>query len=51
MPKLESNARRDRKNIYELETLGWRVLTIWECECKASTTDALKTRILRFLED
>lgn len=30
--KLTANAERDRKNAEELRTLGWRVLTIWQCE-------------------
>lgn len=29
--KLEGNVRRDSTAISELENLGWRVLTIWEC--------------------
>ncbi|MBI2293407.1 MAG: DNA mismatch endonuclease Vsr, partial [Betaproteobacteria bacterium] len=29
--KLEENARRDSKAVSELQKLGWRILTIWEC--------------------
>jgi len=30
--KLSATVERDRRNIEELVSLGWRVLTIWECE-------------------
>jgi len=32
--KLEANKQRDQKNIERLETIGWRVLVVWECEIK-----------------
>ena len=32
--KLASNKERDQKNIGLLESMGWRVITIWECELK-----------------
>lgn len=31
-PKLEGNLERDLKNRAALETLGWRVIVVWECE-------------------
>lgn len=31
-PKLEANKERDLRNRQQLESLGWRVLIIWECE-------------------
>lgn len=33
-PKIEQNRQRDARNIEALLTLGWRVLTIWECDLK-----------------
>ncbi|MBC2840101.1 very short patch repair endonuclease [Robiginitalea sp. SC105] len=30
--KFEKNVTRDKRKIKELEDLGWRTLTIWECE-------------------
>jgi DNA mismatch endonuclease (patch repair protein) len=30
--KLASNVDRDRECIKNLENLGWRVITVWECE-------------------
>jgi DNA mismatch endonuclease (patch repair protein) len=34
LPKLAGNRRRDERQLKELRMLGWRVLTIWECETK-----------------
>lgn len=47
--KFDQNVKRDRKNIAELENLGWRVMTVWECEAEASRSD-LKSKVTRFLE-
>lgn len=30
--KLDANKRRDLEKRKELESLGWRVIEIWECE-------------------
>ncbi len=32
--KLNGNVERDMRNAAELRKLGWKVLTIWECETK-----------------
>lgn len=32
--KFSKTVKRDAKNKRELEKLGWKVLTIWECEIK-----------------
>lgn len=31
-PKIESNRARDRRKEKELIELGWRVVTVWQCE-------------------
>ncbi|MBU1695238.1 MAG: very short patch repair endonuclease [Verrucomicrobia bacterium] len=46
-PKLAKNKARDGRNQRELRRLGWRTLTIWECQLKTGTV--LKSRIKRFL--
>ncbi|WP_237701071.1 very short patch repair endonuclease [Komagataeibacter rhaeticus] len=33
--KFDTNRKRDRRNVEELENLGWRVVTIWECEARS----------------
>jgi DNA mismatch endonuclease (patch repair protein) len=35
--KLGANADRDSRNVADLEVLGWRVLTVWECALKGKT--------------
>lgn len=47
MPKLERNRARDMKNVTKLRRLGWKVLTIWECEL---SKPQLQQRIVRFLD-
>lgn len=32
--KLEANVERDRRAIERLQTLGWRVLCVWECSTR-----------------
>lgn len=34
IPKFAANVERDARKAAELETLGWRVLVIWECETR-----------------
>ena len=47
-PKLARNVARDASAKSALERLGWRVLTIWECQV---TTLGLADRIDRFLRE
>jgi DNA mismatch endonuclease, patch repair protein len=30
--KIEGNFARDRRHVSELQSLGWRAITVWECE-------------------
>jgi DNA mismatch endonuclease (patch repair protein) len=32
--KITSNCERDKVNLQKLTTLGWNILTIWECEIR-----------------
>jgi len=47
-PKLKRNCQRDRKNLKTLRSLGYEVLTIWECETK--NHERLTARLRKFLE-
>lgn len=47
IPKLARNIDRDARNQRALRYMGWRVLTIWECETKK--LDTIKARVVRFL--
>lgn len=48
LPKLNANKARDGKVRARLKGLGWRVLTIWECQVRDA--DVLKKRISEFLD-
>jgi len=38
VPKLQENVKRDRTKIEQLESLGWKVLVVWQCETKDVAT-------------
>jgi DNA mismatch endonuclease (patch repair protein) len=46
-PKLEANRLRDERQQVELEQLGWRVLTVWQCQTKDE--HSLLQRLRKFL--
>lgn len=43
--KFEENVARDRRQHCQLQSLGWRVITVWECETKDKP--ALEQRLRR----
>jgi DNA mismatch endonuclease, patch repair protein len=45
--KLNRNVERDKTHMEALQELGWRVLTVWECEIRSSD---ILTTVKRFLE-
>lgn len=47
LDKLEGNIRRDGQAVTALETLGWQVLIVWECE--VSDLPALTRKVSSFL--
>ena len=38
-PKILRNVERDQLSRQELETLGWKVIVVWECELKKKIRD------------
>jgi DNA mismatch endonuclease (patch repair protein) len=46
--KFESNVRRDRAALAELDGMGWRPVVVWECEVR--DRDALAERLRSILE-
>lgn len=46
-PKLIRNVLRDEKNLSQLNEMGWRTLTIWECETRNS--EDVLARCVHFL--
>lgn len=45
--KLNKNVDRDKRNLLALKELGWKVLTIWECEI--DDRERLRERLTDFL--
>lgn len=45
IPKIEGNVHRDEKNKKLLQELGWRVVTVWECELKKAVFDDTMARV------
>ncbi|WP_271592232.1 very short patch repair endonuclease [Bradyrhizobium sp. CCBAU 65884] len=46
-PKFDRNRARDARNAQELAAIGWRLLTVWECEL--SNLETVTRRLVRFL--
>ena len=44
-PKIMGNVERDKRNLVELQQLGWTVLTVWECELKKKVIDVTLERL------
>jgi len=47
LAKFERNMRRDRQSSKELKAMGWRVVTVWECETR--NPEKLRRKLLRTL--
>ena len=43
--KLYGNRERDARNKEELKAMGWKVITVWECELKKSNIQTTLKRI------
>ncbi|OSZ69569.1 very short patch repair endonuclease [Sphingomonas sp. IBVSS2] len=46
--KFDANTSRDKRVTSELEALGWRVITIWECESRNNSelSDLIRSLVL-----
>ena len=47
--KIDRNVIRDKSDVSLLESLGWRVLIVWECEIKKKNAAVLLSRVKEFL--
>jgi DNA mismatch endonuclease (patch repair protein) len=45
--KFNGNVERDRRTATALKKLGWRVITVWECEL--DSPNKLRSRLARLL--
>lgn len=41
-PKIERTKQRDQEHIKELETRGWKVVVLWECQIKNDLKEVVK---------
>lgn len=48
--KIDGNRARDRRNLRAIRSIGWRVLTVWECATQPKKIEALRRRLVAFLE-
>lgn len=48
--KIDGNRARDRRSLRAIRAQGWRVFTVWECEVQAKKFEALRRRLVSFLE-
>jgi DNA mismatch endonuclease (patch repair protein) len=46
VPKLKRNVQRDRENARALRQRGWKVLVVWECQCRE--TEFVERRLKNF---
>lgn len=49
--KIIVNIERDNQAFTKLKDMGWNYLVIWQCEIKRKNIEAIKERLIRFIED
>lgn len=49
-PKILRNIERDNQSRKELETLGWKVITVWECELKKNVLNEALGKLIAELK-
>ena len=47
VPKITANVERDKRNYSALNSRGWRVIIIWECELKKDMADAALSNLVQ----
>lgn len=47
--KISNNLRRDRKNIFLLKKMGWKVLVVWECTLTPKKLPQTLKRVFNWL--
>ena len=49
-PRILRNIERDNQSRKELETLGWKVITVWECELKKNVLNETLGKLIAELK-
>lgn len=47
--KITGNVTRDAQHEQDLLSAGWRILTVWECACRETKAEQLRSKIESFL--
>lgn len=47
--KIKETQKRDREKKIELNVLGWKVITIWECELKLKCKDSTLNQLIHHI--
>ncbi len=50
-PKIERNIKRDAENKQKLESDGWKVIVVWECELKKRIADERLSRLCEEIKE
>lgn len=45
--KIAANKRRDQNALVNIEAMGWRALSVWECEIKNRSKEEIETLLFR----
>lgn len=45
--KINRNKEKDIESVSELKKMGWKIITIWECEVKSNKKDKTFKKLLR----
>ena len=48
--KIQATQKRDREKEIELNVLGWKVITIWECDLKLKQIEITLNQLLNILQ-
>lgn len=49
--KIEGNIERDSRNYQQLESMGWRIVVLWECELKPKVLEETLTKLIDSLKE
>ena len=50
IPKIERNVERDKKYKKEITKLGWKVLTVWECEIEKLHCEETLNNLIKLIK-
>jgi DNA mismatch endonuclease (patch repair protein) len=49
IPKITRNVERDKRNQQTLKEMGWKVVTVWECELKKANFQETMDKLIEYL--